>query len=203
MIIAQYESLLQQLTVQLEKQMRRNKELETVIITQTQKSTRLIEVLRDHAEEEIEELTLKLKTCAKERDELRAKMEQMVSEYKRTILEKEEDNQLTSELRRQLDLDGVSRSHMEQVEETMRKMMAQINERNIRLEADLRKREEEIFSLKNLNTQLKAEIETHKEMKKQLKDDYSELLQRKGEGDVEIQRPVSYTHLTLPTNREV
>eukprot|EP00826_Nyctotherus_ovalis_P004286 TRINITY_DN10916_c0_g1_i20.p1 TRINITY_DN10916_c0_g1~~TRINITY_DN10916_c0_g1_i20.p1 ORF type:complete len:409 (+),score=165.54 TRINITY_DN10916_c0_g1_i20:73-1299(+) len=104
------------------------------------------------------------------------------------VLEKEEDNQLTSELRRQLDLDGVSRSHMEQVEETMRKMMAQINERNIRLEADLRKREEEIFSLKNLNTQLKAEIETHKEMKKQLKDDYSELLQRKGEGDVEIQR---------------
>jgi len=188
MIIAQYESLLQQLTMQLEKQIKRNKELEGVIAIHTQKSTKLIEVLRDHAEEEIDELTQRLQQCTKERDELKAKMEQMVSEYKRAILEKEEDNQVASELKRRLDLDDMSRMHMGQVEETMRKAMAQLNEKNIKLEADLRKKEEETFDIKNINSQLKAEIETHKQMKKQLKEDYSVLLQKKGECDIEVQK---------------
>jgi len=187
-IMGQYEALLQQLAAQLEKQIKRNKDLEALISAQAQKSTRIIEVLREHAEKEIEELSLKLKHATQERDELKAKVGQIESEYKQIILEKEQENQLTSELKRKLDLDGMSKMHMGQVEENMRKVMSQINEKNIMFEAELRKKEEEIFTLKNYNTQLKDEIETHKEINKQLKNDYGLLMQRKGEVDSEIQK---------------
>lgn len=188
MIIGQYESVLQQLAAQLEKQVRRNKELETLVAAQAQKSTRIIEVLREHAEQEIEELSAKLEHSNRERDELKMKIGRVESEYKQTILEKEQENQLTAELRRRLDLDGMSKAHMGQVEESMRKVMGQINGKNIMFEAELRKKEEEVFSLKNINTQLKGEIETHKEINKQLKDDYAMIMQKKGEVDSEMQR---------------
>eukprot|EP00826_Nyctotherus_ovalis_P063644 TRINITY_DN9335_c0_g5_i2.p1 TRINITY_DN9335_c0_g5~~TRINITY_DN9335_c0_g5_i2.p1 ORF type:complete len:603 (+),score=207.75 TRINITY_DN9335_c0_g5_i2:130-1938(+) len=188
MIIVQYESVLQQLAAQLEKQIKRNRELETLIAAQAQKSTKIIEVLREHAEKEIEELSIKLERSNRERDELKMKIGKVESEYKQTILEKEQENQLTAELKRRLDLDGMSKMHMGQVEESMRKVMGQINEKNIMFEAELRKKEEETFSLKNLNTQLKGEIEMHKEINKQLKDDYAMIMQRKGEVDSEMQR---------------
>ena len=191
MIIAQYELLLQQLTSQLEKQIKRNKELEIVIATQAQKSTSIIEVLRDQAEKEISELAQKLEQCNKEKEELRIKLEQIESEHKQTILEKVQENQVTAELKRKIDLDGMSKMHMGQVEENMRKVMGQINEKNIRLEAELRKKEEELFSLKNINNQLKTEVETHKEINKQLKNDYSILIKSKGEADFELQKLTS------------
>lgn len=187
MIIAQYESLLQQLSGQLEKQIKRNRELEGVVGSQAAKSTKLIEALRAQAEEEMQELAKRAEAAEREREELRSKVEAIESDHKRFVLEREQESQMTDELRRRLDCDGANKVRMSQVEEELRKALSQVNGKNVSLEAELRKKDEEIFSLHNANEQVKAEIVTHKEIVKQLKNDYALLVQKKGEGDTETQ----------------
>jgi len=188
MIIAQYESLMQQLTTQLEKQIKRNKELETVISAQAQKSTKLIETLRNHAEEEISEISQKFDKTVEENEFLKGRIDQLEGDRKKIILEKEQESQVASELKRKLDSDGANKVRMNQVEDELRKIISQVNTKNVSLEAELRKKDEEIFSINNHNSQLRTELNTQKEIIKQLKDDYAISLQKKADADAEIQK---------------
>ena len=191
LIIAQYDSLLKEMAKQLQNQVHKNKELESVISNQTHKTTLIIENLRQHAEKEIATLTKIIDKNKVEKEEFIAKIERLEAYRKQALLEVQKESMHTAELVRNVELDKMNKLRVGKLEEELKKSVNDLTSKNIKLESEIRKKDEELYLLRNLSNQFKLEIETHKEVFDQLKGDYELLIKEKTEIDIENQKLAS------------
>ena len=166
------QTFIQQLTMQLNAEMKKNKDYEYIVRAQSEKCTRVIESLRSHAEEEIAELNIRLEQVTNERDEFKAKLE--------IVLNDEKKNNMYRRNNKEDNMGGAQ--------------FDEITKKNSELEIELSKRDKNIFDLENLYTQLKSEATAQKEMNETLKKQYSELLKKEDELELDNQKLARRIH---------
>jgi len=168
--IMMMQSFIQQLTLQLDVQIKKNKDYEYIIKAQSEKCTRIIEALRVNAEAELAELTKQLDQANKECEHLKLQLE-------RGVYNNKEKNIVNSE----------SKSKVSELEETIK----QLTKKNQELEMELSRKEKNVFDLENLYTQLKAEAVAQREINEKLKADYTMVIKKEHEVETDNEKLAS------------
>jgi len=170
----------------LELAIRKNQELEKAVTSQTEKSTKVIENLRNKTEDEFQNYQKKLDAEIALKNEWKDKFEKLDLEYKKAKLIWEQSKIDTIEYTKKYEMTESNCKNLSELEESQRKCLTQLTSKIIANESEIRQKDERIFSLQNEVQQLKIEYNIQKDVLEQLKSDYTTVFQKRTNNEAEL-----------------